>query len=95
MIVEVVGDPDGPAVFHFDTEIASCDVEVFTFDLHYPIAGWKAAATVSAGGAGNSFVRLGDNYGEYPDAWRFTPPSAGIDFAGGAVLEVFQSGSTV
>lgn len=95
VIVEVVGDPDGPAVFHFDTEIVESDAEVFTFDLYYPVAGWRPAATVSGGGAGQTCVRLGDNVGEYPTAWRFVPPSAGITFAGGTLLEVLQSGSTV
>ena len=95
IITQVVGDPDGPAVFHFDTEIASADFEVFTFDLYYPIAGWVSAAAVSGGGTGQTFIRLGDNVGEYPSGWRFVPPSTGITFAGGALLEVLQSGTTV
>lgn len=91
----MVGDPAGPAVFHFDTEIASNDNECFTFDLYYPIAGWVTAATVSGGGTGTFTLRLGDNVGEYPTGWRFVPPSIGVTFAGGAVLEMLQSGTTV
>lgn len=95
IITQVVGDPDGPAIFHFDTRILSAEAEVFTFDLYYPVAGWVAATAVSAGGAGQTFIRLGDYVREYPSAWRFVPPSVGITFAGGSMLEMLQSGSTV
>lgn len=95
IVLDVTGDPDGPAIFRFDTVIDAAAVEVGGFSLYYPTHGWIDAVTLSGGGDGEAFIRLGDNVGEYPTSWRFIPPSSGITFVGGAQLESLQSGTTL
>lgn len=95
IVLDVTGDPDGPAVFRFDTVIDAAAGEVGGFSLYYPTQGWIDATTPSGGGDGTDFIRLGDNVGEYPSAWRFIPPSSGITFVGGKLLESLQSGTTL
>lgn len=95
VVLDVTGDAEGPATFRFDTVIDTVEGEVGGFSLYYPSYGWIDAMSPSGGGAGQVFIKLGDNIGERPSAWRFVPPSSGITFTGGKMLEVLQSGTTV